>query len=320
MQRARGATRHHDHPRGRPARTRVCPARRAIPELAVPGTPPQRSPPTGDCSGARSRHSPGAMRIIETLLGEATDALPSPYLHIGGDEADPTMLARFGRGAPYATQHGGIERLRGVVNAQLATMILDLGRTPIAWDDAYVAGGLPTRDHRHAAALGRAWPARCGCRARRDRWHRSCPPTSTTPRPPALTNRGDRGAATVADVASWTPPRPPDGSAGQVLGGQAQLWAEYTPDLGAREYRAFPRRACWRPTCGAAHRPTSPRSPRRCWHSSIGGGPACQRPPAGRPAPRQRTGTGRRSPVGSPDGRGLAYLDLAAAYSEPPPM
>ena len=44
-----------------------------------------------------------------------------------------------------AVEHGGVEGLRSAVNAQLARIVLELGRTPMAWDDAFVAGGLPTQ-------------------------------------------------------------------------------------------------------------------------------------------------------------------------------
>lgn len=300
----------------------ACALLAAIPELAVPGTPPQRVATHWGLLGRTISPLPGAMRIIETLLGEAADALPSPYLHIGGDEADLTMWRQSAEVRRYATQHGGIERLRGVVNAQLATTVLALGRTPIAWDDAYVAGGLPTQTivmpwrsaelGLHAAAAGH------------DVIMAPVMPTyldyAEAPGPDEPLTIG--APLTATDVAAWIPPRPPDGSPGRVLGGQAQLWAEYTPDVGAREYRAFPRLSVlaanlWSgaPTDLAAKSPAVAAQLDRLAARHVNA-----RPLAG-PHPWQRAGTGRRSPVGSHRmAEVLAYLDQAAANSEPPPM
>ena len=76
------------------------------------------------------------MAIVATLLGEAADAIDSPYLHIGGDEADLTMWRQSGPVAELAARSGGFEGLRAEVNAELVRIVLGLGRRPIAWDEA----------------------------------------------------------------------------------------------------------------------------------------------------------------------------------------
>ncbi|MGB7981874.1 MAG: family 20 glycosylhydrolase [Candidatus Nanopelagicales bacterium] len=300
----------------------ACALLAAIPELAVPGTPPQQVATRWGLLGRTISPLPAAMAIIETLLGEVADALPSPYLHIGGDEADLTMWRASDEVRRHAEQHGGIEALRGAVNAQLATMVLTLGRTPIAWDDAYAAGGLPTE------AIVMPWRSTAlGLHAAAAGHDVIMAPVMPTYFDYAEAAGPDEplsiGAPlTLADVAAWTPPVPALGSPGRVLGGQAQLWAEYTPDAGAREYRAFPRLSVlaanlWSgtPTDLDAHAPALSAQLERLAVRHVNA-----RPPAG-PHPWQRGGTGRRSPAGAyPMAEVLTYLDQAAMQAEPPAM
>ncbi len=293
----------------------------AIPELAVPGTPPQQVATRWGLLGRTISPLPDAMRIIETLLGEVADALPSPYLHIGGDEADLTMWRESGEVRRHAEQHGGIEGLRGVVNAQLARMVLALGRTPIAWDDAYVAGGLPARTvvmpwrsadlGLHAAAAGHDVIMAPVMPTYLDYAEAAGPDEPLSIGAPV----------TLADVAAWTPPTAPDSSPGRVLGGQAQLWAEYTPDTAAREYRAFPRLSVLAANLwsGTPTRLDTDAPALTAQLDRLAARQVNARPLAG-PHPWQFAGAGRRSPAGAyPMAEVLTYLEQAAQHSEPPP-
>jgi hexosaminidase len=295
----------------------------AIPELGVPGLPPQQVATRWGLLARTISPLPRAMAIIETLLGEAADAIESPYLHIGGDEADLTMWRESPEVLAHAAAHGGVEGLRGHVNGQLARMVVELGRRPIAWDDAFVAGGLPTE------TVIMPWRStELGLRAAAAGHDVVMTPVMPTYFDYAEAEGPDEplsiGAPlTVDDVAAWSPPTPAAGSPGRVLGGQAQLWAEYTPDLASREYRAFPRLSVlaanlWRggptDTAGADARGLADQVARlEARHVN-------HRPLAG-PRPWQRAGTGRRAPEGIYPMQGvLAYLEQAAAHAEPPPI
>jgi hexosaminidase len=293
----------------------------AIPELGVPGCPPQQVATRWGLLGRTISPLPDAMAIVATLLGEVAEAIDSPYLHIGGDEAELGMW----RGSPevlaLAQEHGGVEALRSVVNAQLARIVLDLGRTPMAWDDAFVAGGLPTRTvvmPWRSAAIGHAAAA-------------AGHEVVMTPVLPTYFDYAEAagmdeplsiGAPLGVDrVAAWVPEPAEPGSPGRVLGGQAQLWTEYAPDAAAREYRAFPRLSVlsanlWRgrPLDLAAERTALDAQVARLDAQHVN-----HRPLSG-PRPWQRAGTGRRAPVGIyPIDDVAAHLAATAGDAEPPP-
>jgi hexosaminidase len=296
----------------------------AIPELAVPGCPPQQVATRWGLLGRTISPLPAALAVVATLLAEAAAAIDSPYLHIGGDEADLTMWRDSAEVIAHAQRHGGIEALRGVVNAHLARIVLDLGRTPIAWDDAFVAGGLPRETvvmPWRSATLGLAAAA-----AGHDVVMAPVLPTyldyaeDTAPGEPLSIG----APLTLADVAAWVPPPAPRGAPGRLLGGQAQLWTEYTPDAAAREYRAFPRLTVlaanlWRgePTdlAGDAGRAALADQLARLDARHVN-----HRPRTG-PRPWQRGGSGRRAPIGIFPIEAVArYLEDAAEHSEPPPL
>lgn len=292
----------------------------AIPELGVPGCPPQRVEPRWGLLGRTISPLPDAMGIVATLLGEVADAIDSPYLHIGGDEAELTMWRQSPEVLAAASAHGGVEGLRRAVNAQLARTVLGLGRTPIAWDDAFVAGGLPT------ATVVMPWRSVAVGHAAAAAGHQVV-------MTPVLPTYLDYAEATGPDeplsigaplgieqVAPWVPEPAAPGSPGRVLGGQGQLWTEYTPDAGSREYRAFPRLSVlaanlWRGT------PLDPASegPDLQAHVARLDARHVNHRPLGGPRPWQRGGTGRRAPLGvHPIDEVLGILDSTAGTPEPP--
>ena len=284
----------------------ACALLAAIPELGVPGCPPQEVATRWGLLGRTISPLPDAMRIVETLLGEVAEAIDSPYLHIGGDEAELGMW----RGSPevleMAAAHGGVEGLRSAVNAQLARIVGDLGRTPIAWDDAFVAGGLPTQTvvmPWRSAAIGHAAAA-----AGHD--------VVMTPVLPTYFDYAEDagmdeplsiGAPLGVDrVAAWVPEAADADSPGRVLGGQAQLWTEYAPTPLPASTAPSPGCRSSARTCGAGAPWTWP--PRRAaLDAQIARLDALHvnhRPLAG-PDPWQRAGTGSSRPGGHlPDRRG----------------
>jgi hexosaminidase len=292
----------------------------AIPELGVPGCPPQQVATRWGLLGRTISPLPSAMRIIEVVLGEVAEAIDSPYLHIGGDEAELGMW----RGAPevlaLAGKHGGVEGLRSAVNAQLARVVLDLGRTPITWDDAFVAGGLPPATvvmPWRSAAIGHAAAA-----AGHD--------VVMTPVLPTYFDYAEDagpdeplsiGAPLGVDrVAAWVPEPAAADSPGRILGGQAQLWTEYCPDSATREYRAFPRLSVlganlWR---GRPLALPEEAAPLAAQVARLDARHVNHRPLAG-PHPWQRAGTGNRAPLGIyPIDAVAEHLAATVGDAEPP--
>jgi hexosaminidase len=105
-----------------------------------------------------------------------------------------------------------------------------------------------------------------------------------------------------------------------VLGGQAQLWSEYTPDAASREYRAFPRLSVlaanlWR---GVPLDLISDGGALSAQVARLDALHVNHRPLAG-PRPWQRAGTGNRAPVGIyPIEEVSAHLAATAGEAEPP--
>ena len=302
----------------------------AIPQLGVPGCPPQQVATRWGLLASTISPLPEAMEIVATLLGEAADAIDSPYLHIGGDEADLAMWRASVAVAELAGRSGGFEALRRSVNAELVRIVLGLGRRPIAWDDAFVAGGLPTE------AIVMPWrSAALGATAAAAGHDVIMTPVRPTYLDYAEAMDDDEplsiGAPQpLADVARWVPSPAPEDAPGRVLGGQAQLWAEFTPDLASREYRAFPRLTVlaanlWRglPLGGPDGEVFASGADEAAFAAMLARLDARHvnhRPLVG-PHPWQRGGTGRRAPRGViPMAVMAAYLDAAAQHAEPPPM
>lgn len=298
----------------------ACALLAAIPQLGVPGCPPQQVATRWGLLGRTISPLPDAMGIIGTLLGEVADAIASPYLHIGGDEAELGMW----RGSPevlaMAAGHGGVEGLRSAVNAQLARIVLDLGRTPMVWDDAFVAGGLPTPTvvmPWRSEAIGHAAAA-----AGHDVVMTPVLPTYFDYAEDAgMAEPLSIGAALGVDrVAAWVPMECAADSPGRVLGGQGQLWTEYCPDAAAREYRAFPRLSIlsanlWR---GRPLDLITEITEVTAQIARLDAVHVNHRPMAG-PRPEQRAGTGNRAPVGIyPIDAVWTHLAATAGEAEPP--
>ncbi len=294
----------------------------AIPELGVPGCPPQAVATRWGLLGRTISPLPAALRIVETLLGEVADMIDSPYLHIGGDEADLAMWRDCAEVRALAAERGGMEVLRAQLNGDLARIVLGLGRRPMAWDDAFVAGGLPLE------TVVMPWRSeRLGLEAAAVGHDVVMAPVLPTYLDYAEATDADEplsiGAPlTVADVAGWTPPEAAPGAPGRILGAQAQLWTEYTPDAAAREYRAFPRlsilaAALWRggPVDLGAEDDALAGQLARLDARHVN-----HRPRRG-PHPWQRGGTGARAPIGVlPMAAVAEYLERASAHAEPPPL
>lgn len=84
------------------------------------------------CAGKRE-----AMQGIKTLIGEIAEMFPeSPYIHIGGDEANIKAWTLCSHCVEYMKENGIQDEyeLYSDFIARVAQMVIDLGKTPIVWE------------------------------------------------------------------------------------------------------------------------------------------------------------------------------------------
>jgi hexosaminidase len=224
-------------------------------------------------------------------------------VHLGGDECpvndcwgtDPELLS-YQRELGYAEPVG----LFGHFMRELGGVLSGYGRRMVAWDEAFVGGGLL------ADSVVTAWrgdevarrAAAAGYGVVR------CPvfPTyfdySQSDHPDEPLSIG--GPLTLADVAAFEPvPHDwTDQEAAYVLGAQFQAWSEYVPDAAHLDYMVFPR-ACAFAEVAWAGRPAAVDLERRLpAHLSRLDAAGCRYRPLAGPRPWQGGGTGVRRRVG----------------------
>jgi hexosaminidase len=284
---------------------------------------------------------PETMRFLEAVLGELLGAVPTGYVHIGGDEcvldswrADPRVDAyRLELGLASAEeQHAHFLR-------QTADLLADrFGARAVVWDEGFASGSGTPGGRLRPDTVVMAWRgmdiARRAALAGHDVVAAPVFPTyfdyyqADDDREPL----GIGGPVPVQDVAAFSPVPPdwPAAATERLIGTQFQVWTEYIPDGRALEYMVFPR-ACALAEVAWAGRPAA-------W--SHGPGPASDAGPALRdrvaahlgrldaagveyrpldgPRPWQEGGAGpRRHRLGYPVAEVVARLGGMAAVPSP---
>jgi len=266
---------------------------------------------------------PATVRFLTDVLEELTDALPGPFVHIGGDECmlrdwttDPEIAA-------YLGELGFAEpvQLFGHFLRELAGYLSTRGRRTVVWDEGFVGDGvLPDsvvtawrgdRVARRAAAAGYD-VVRC-------------------PVYPAYFDYDQSGAAdeplsiggplTLADVAAFAPV-PDDWTEAErsrVIGAQFNLWSEYIPDARHLDYMTFPR-ACAYAEVAWTGRPAEGIEERLAPHLGRLAAAGCEYRPLAGPLPWQAGGTGdRRRAPGNPIAQVREHLEELSAQADVPP-
>lgn len=182
--------------------------------------------------------------FIEDVLTEVMELFPSKYIHIGGDEATKTEWEK----CPKCLKRKKAEKLHDVGELQsyfikrIEKFIQSKDRVLLGWDEI-LEGGLPPK------ATVMSWRGVQGGIDAAKQGH-DVVMTPTTPcyfdyyqgpmdqEPPAI-----GGNNTLTKVYQFNPV--PSGltseEAKHILGGQANLWTEYVPNLKHAEYMIFPR-------------------------------------------------------------------------------
>ncbi|MES2477430.1 MAG: family 20 glycosylhydrolase [Verrucomicrobiota bacterium] len=191
-------------------------------------------------------------RFVDDVFTEVCDLFPSPYIHMGGDEAPKTqweqsprvkeLMQEKGFKDAHDVQSYFVKRVEKILEAK--------GRKLIGWDEIR-EGGLSPK------ATVMSWRGEDGGIASAKEGHDVVmTPTShlyidyyQTPAAQELAKGIDHeaigGLVTLEKVYSYNPV-PTDltkDEARHILGAQANLWTEYIKDYKKVEYFAFPRMA-----------------------------------------------------------------------------
>ena len=187
-----------------------------------------------------------SMKFIEGVLDEVLELFPSPFIHIGGDEAvkdqweaSPTIRAQM--------QQLGVKdahAMQGWFNEQLAKYLTGKGRRLIGWDEI-LEGGLP------ASASVMSWRGVEGAVAAAKLGHDVVlAPAGWMYLDNLQTDRSDEPNGRLAMLplsrVYELDPVPAGLTAEQakhVLGAQGALWSEYIPSPRHVDHALFPRLA-----------------------------------------------------------------------------
>ena len=199
------------------------------------------------------------IEFMKNVLSEIMELFPSRFIHIGGDEArkDEWQISYDAQCVMAEQGLRSEQELQSYFIGEMCKFIRSRGRRMIGWDEI-LEGGLAE------GAAVMSWHGDTGAVAAAGAGHDSVmAPKEYTyfdyfQADPAHEPLGIGGDVPAEKVYRFNPL--PASLAGErkkhILGGQAQLWAEYIPNLKHLEYMAFPR-ACalaeklWSPADGA---------------------------------------------------------------------
>lgn len=188
--------------------------------------------------------------FLEDVLSEVCELFPSPYIHIGGDEA-PKDQWKESKFAQEVIKREGLkneEELQSWFIRRINTFLESKGRKLIGWDEIQ-EGGLPKtatmmvwRDvkwARHALEQGNHVVMAPNSELYLDKYQ--APEKKELGKSVGLETIG--GFLPIEKVYAYNPSAvaATPSQQKQILGTQAQLWAEYMHDFRKVEYMAFPR-------------------------------------------------------------------------------
>ncbi len=184
--------------------------------------------------------------FLQDVLSEVLELFPSKFIHVGGDEAikDQWKASDVVQVRIKELGLAGEHELQSWFIRQMDRFLAERGRRLIGWDDILDGGLAP-------AATVMSWrgeqTAITAARAGHDVVMASVTHTYLDyyQADPALEPLAIGGLILLENVYHWEPV-PKELASEQrrhILGGQAQLWSEYLPDIRHTQYMAFPRTA-----------------------------------------------------------------------------
>lgn len=224
-----------------------------IPEIELPGHSNEvfAAYPTLNCRGEWAYDvsdfcigNPETFTFLENILDETMELFPSPYIHIGGDEAEKIHWKDCPKCQALMQREGlkNVDELQSYTIKRIEKFINSRGRKIIGWDEI-LEGGLPPN------ATVMSWRGEDGGKAA----VRLGNPAIMTPGKPLYFNRyqdnptvepqANGGYNPLRSVYDYNP-LPSDLSPAEqslILGAQGNLWTEYVPNESHAEYMIWPR-------------------------------------------------------------------------------
>jgi len=215
----------------------------AYPEFGVTGTNPGVSHDWG-INTYLYNVDDATFVFLQGVLDEVMELFPSPYIHVGGDEAakDQWQASAHVQGRMRELGLKDEAALQGWFTARIGKYLAAHGRKLIGWDEI-LEGGVP------ANATVMSWRGAQGAIDAAKQNHDVVMAPSPVMYFDHLQSGGHDeppGRPTVvslADVYAFDPV-PPEldvAQAAHVLGAEATLWSEYLTDAQRTEHAAFPR-------------------------------------------------------------------------------
>ena len=267
---------------------------------------------------------PHTIAALETIFDELLAIFPSPWFHLGGDEAplDPWRESPAIRAHMASLGIESAEAMRTWFAAHFAEFLAARGRRLLGWDEIIHYGGL------RPDSVVMSWRGeRGGMKAAAAGHDVVMAPVFPTYLDYAQSDSTDEPLAigqsiTLEDVYAYEPSaRWEDKSTfGHVLGVQFQLWREVIPDDAHLEYMAFPRACALAEVGWSEQRSEFPAFRDRLAHHlerlDHYGVNYC---PLDGPRPWQKGGSGRKAYAFRFNIKdSLAWLDNWAESGEPP--
>ena len=185
-----------------------------------------------------------SIQFLKNVLDEVMLIFPSEYIHIGGDEAPKTRWKKCPKCQAVIRENGlkDEHELQSWFITQMDNYLTSKGRKLIGWDEILEGGLSPN-------ATVMSWRGfEGGVEAAKQGHDVIMSPGSHC----YFDHYQSKNAAEPLAIGGFTPiekvyqfnPIPPSLSAAEathVLGGQANLWTEYIPDMKQLEYMVYPR-------------------------------------------------------------------------------
>ncbi len=212
----------------------------AYPELSCLKPDGTKANPGGDLCPGNALVYP----MYEAILSEVIELFPSPYIHIGGDEAAKTNWKDCPVCQHLMNERGlkDVDELQSHMIGHFVNFLAEKGRHAIGWDEI-LQGGLPegaavmswrgTEGGRKAAELGHDVVMSPGSHCYFD----------SAQDAPYSQPKAFSGYTSLERAYSFEPVPEglSDAAQSHILGLQANLWSEYIPTSAQMEYMMYPR-------------------------------------------------------------------------------
>jgi hexosaminidase len=217
----------------------------AYPEFGCTNTPQEVSGRWG-IHTALFRPSEETFGFLEDVLTEVMDVFPSPYIHLGGDEAVKTQWenSEFCHARMKTLDLRDVEELQSYFMRRIGDFLAHRGRRWIGWDEILEGGDLaPNTVVMSWRGEGSARDAaRSGydvVMASEDETYLGHYQSEDHLQEPLAF----RSTLLLERVYGYEPVPTglPHEAVSHILGAQAQIWTEYMPNAAQVEYMAFPR-------------------------------------------------------------------------------